>query len=149
MKTFLKRPCIWQILHVIHFICDRVCKHHESITTGSRKSPTSRLRFQFHPRLQAAALADRSVQRCMKSNTPIRCVRLEAALRRMVSVWHQSTARAIREQTDPMHSNRSRGTLMSYTDHSAQRRFKSNTPKVKVKVKEERIVGYRTHHKII
>ncbi len=26
-----------------------------------------------------------------------------------------------------MFSNRSRGTLMSYTDHSAQRRFKSNT----------------------
>ncbi len=29
-----------------------------------------------------------------------RCVRLEAALLRMVSVWYQSTARAIREQTD-------------------------------------------------
>ncbi len=27
-----------------------------------------------------------------------------------------------------MHSNRSCGTLMSYTDHSAQRRFKSNAP---------------------
>ncbi len=27
-----------------------------------------------------------------------------------------------------MHSNRSRGTLMSYTDHSAQRHFKLNTP---------------------
>ncbi len=41
----------------IHFICDRVCKHRESITTGSRKSPTSRLRFQFRPRLQAPTLA--------------------------------------------------------------------------------------------
>ncbi len=29
-----------------------------------------------------------------------------------------------------MLSNHSRGTLMSYTDHSAQRRFKSNTPLV-------------------
>ncbi len=29
-----------------------------------------------------------------------------------------------------MLSNRSRVTLMSYTDHSAQRRFKSNTPSV-------------------
>ncbi len=29
-----------------------------------------------------------------------------------------------------MHSNRSRGTLMSYGDHSAQRRFKSNAPLV-------------------
>ncbi len=37
------------------------------------------------------------------SNTPPhdnRCVRLEAALRRMVSVWHQSTARAIRKHKD-------------------------------------------------
>ncbi len=47
----------------IHFICDRVCKHRESITTGSRKSPTSRLHFQFRPWLQAAT-------RYMKSNTP-------------------------------------------------------------------------------
>ncbi len=46
----------------------------------------------------------------------------------MVSVWHHSTARAIREQTDPMLSNGSRGTLMSYTDHSVQRRLKSNAP---------------------
>ncbi len=37
-------------------------------------------------------------------------------------------ARAIREQMDPMFSNSSRGTLMSYTDHSVQRRLKSNTP---------------------
>ncbi len=58
----------------------------------------------------------------------LRCVRLEAALRRMLSVWHQSTARAIREPTDPKLANRSRDTLMSYTEHSAQRRFKSNTP---------------------
>ncbi len=29
-----------------------------------------------------------------------------------------------------MFSNRSPGTLMSYTDHSAQRRFKSNAPLV-------------------
>ncbi len=36
-------------------------------------------------------------------------IRLEAALRRMITVWHQSTVRAIREQTDPMHSNHSRG----------------------------------------
>ncbi len=31
-----------------------------------------------------------------------------------------------------MHSNRSHGTLMSYGDHSAQRRFKSNAPNVLV-----------------
>ncbi len=30
-----------------------------------------------------------------------------------------------------MLSNYSRDTLMSYTDHSAQRRFKTNTPDVK------------------
>ncbi len=41
-----------------------------------------------------------------------------------------STARAIREQTDPMLSNGSRSTLMSYTDHSVQRRLKSNAPTV-------------------
>ncbi len=46
----------------------------------------------------------------------------------MVSVWRQSTARARREQVVPMHSNGSRGTLMSYADHSMQRRLKSNTP---------------------
>ncbi len=79
----------------------RVSKHHESITTGSRKSPTSRLRFQFRPRLQAATLGDRSVQRCMKSNTPVdwkkklhirvmclsvnRCVRLEARLQTTIN----------------------------------------------------------------
>ncbi len=49
---------------------------------------------------------------------------------RMITVRHQSTARAIRKQSDPMHSNRSRGTLMSYGDHSAQRHFKSNAPTV-------------------
>ncbi len=58
----------------------------------------------------------------------IRRVRLEAALSRMITLWHQSTARAIRKQSDPMHSNRSRGTLMSYGEHSAQRCFKSNAP---------------------
>ncbi len=45
----------------------------------------------------------------------IRCVRLEAAPSRMISVWHHSTARAIREQTDPMLSNHSRGTLIYWS----------------------------------
>ncbi len=35
------------------------------------------------------------------TKTTNRCVRLEAALRRMISVWHQSTTIAIREQMDP------------------------------------------------
>ncbi len=48
----------------------------------------------------------------------------------MVSVWHQSTARAIRKHRIRLLSYRSRGTLMSYTDHSAQRRLKSNAPNV-------------------
>ncbi len=39
-----------------------------------------------------------------------------------------NTARAIRKQSDPMHSNHSCGTLMSYGDHTAQRCFKSNAP---------------------
>ncbi len=47
---------------------------------------------------------------------------------RMVSVWHQSTARAIRKHRNHLLSYRSRGTLMSYTDHSAQHSFKSNVP---------------------
>ncbi len=46
----------------------------------------------------------------------------------MFSVWHQSTVRAIREQMVPMLSNGSRGTLMSYTDHSMQCRLKLNAP---------------------
>ncbi len=46
----------------------------------------------------------------------------------MISVWHQSTARVVRKQRIRLLSYGSRGTVMSYTDHSAQRRFKSNTP---------------------
>ncbi len=46
----------------------------------------------------------------------------------MVSVWHQSTARAIRKHRIRLLSYRSRGTVMSYTDHSVQRRLKSNAP---------------------
>ncbi len=46
----------------------------------------------------------------------------------MISVWHQSTAREIREQMVPVLSNGSRGSLMSYTDPSMQRRLKSNAP---------------------
>ncbi len=53
----------------------RVSKHRERITIGSRKCPTSQLRFQFRPQLQAATLSDSSVWRCMKSNTPHRIVR--------------------------------------------------------------------------
>ncbi len=48
----------------------------------------------------------------------------------MVSVWHQSTARAIRKHRIRLLSYLSRGTLMSYTDYSAQRRLKSNAPNV-------------------
>ncbi len=59
---------------------------------------------------------------------PIGHVRLEAALRRMITVWHQSTARVIRMHRIRLLSYRSRGTLMSYGDHSAQRCFKSNAP---------------------
>ncbi len=55
-------------------------------------------------------------------------VRLEAALRRKLTVWHQSTARVIRMHRIRLLSYRSRGTLMSYGDHSAQRCFKLNAP---------------------
>ncbi len=49
----------------------------------------------------------------------------------MVSVWNQSTTRAIRKHRNHLLSYRSRGALMSYTDHSVQRRLKSNAPNVK------------------
>ncbi len=57
-----------------------------------------------------------------------RRVWLETALSRMITSWHQSTARAIRMHRIRLLSYRSRGTLMSYGDHSAQRCFKSNAP---------------------
>ncbi len=43
----------------------------------------------------------------------------------MTSMYRKSDKRA-------MHSNRSRGTLMAYSDHSAQRCFKSNEPIISV-----------------
>ncbi len=49
-------------------------------------------------------------------------------------VWYVTSKyreRAIREQTDPMLSNGSRGILKSYADHSVLRRLKSQAPKVK------------------
>ncbi len=46
----------------------------------------------------------------------------------MVSVWHQSTARAIRKHRIHLLSYHSCGTLMSYTDHSVQCSLKSNAP---------------------
>ncbi len=49
----------------------------------------------------------------------------------MVTVLHQSTARAIQKHRIHLLSYRSRSTLMSYTDHSVQRLFKSNAPNVK------------------
>ncbi len=50
--------------------------------------------------------------------------------------WHcaEWSVYDIKVQREPysrlilMRLNRSRGTVMSYTDHSAQHRFKSNTP---------------------
>ncbi len=60
----------------------------------------------------------------IKLYSDCRCVRLEAALR-MTSKYRESRCIVIL-------SNRSRGTLMSYTDYSAQRRFKSKTPFVLV-----------------
>ncbi len=56
----------------------------------------------------------------------------------MISVLHQSTVRTIREQVVPMLSSGSRGTLMSYTDHSVQRRLKSNSPIGMIESKNER-----------
>ncbi len=52
-------------------------------------------------------------------------------LKRRCTEWSVHDIKVPREryeQIKPMLSNRSRGTLMSYTDHSVQRRFKSNTP---------------------
>ncbi len=46
----------------------------------------------------------------------------------MVSVWHQSTARANRKHRIHLLSYRSHGILMSYTDDSVQGRLNSNAP---------------------
>ncbi len=56
----------------------------------------------------------------------IRRVRLKAALHRMVSVRHQSTARVIR--ADETYDFEWLSRYSDDTDHSVQRRFKSNTP---------------------
>ncbi len=60
----------------------------------------------------------------------------------MVSVRHQSTARAIRKHRFHLLSYRSRGTLMSYTDHSVQRRLKSNTPHVRTQAEQSQSEGF-------
>ncbi len=69
----------------------------------------------------------------------------------MVGVWHQSTARTIRKPRIHLLSYRSRGTLMSYTDHSAQRRLKSNAPCESLTNNEQvtwiRCVWLRRHEK--
>ncbi len=70
-----------------------------------------------------------------------KAVRLEAALRRMLTVCHQSTARAIRMHRIRLLSYRSRGTLMSYSDHSAQRCFKSNAPSFSILCLDQGALG--------
>ncbi len=59
----------------------------------------------------------------------------------MVSVWRQSTVRAIRKHRIRLLSYRSRGILMSYTDYSAQRRLKSTI--VWIREKGRRCQGRR------
>ncbi len=56
----------------------------------------------------------------------------------MVSVRYQSTARAILKHRFHLLSYRSRCTLMSYTDHSVQCRFKSNALNVRTQAEQER-----------
>ncbi len=60
----------------------------------------------------------------MQIGMQLRCVRLEALLSRMPSMYHKND----KSRWILMHSNRSCDTLMSFIDHSAQRHFKSNTP---------------------
>ncbi len=59
-----------------------------------------------------------------------RCVRLEAALHRVISVRHQSTARVIREQMDPDAFESLSLYFDVISDHSVQCSFKTNTPNV-------------------
>ncbi len=42
----------------------------------------------------------------------------------------------------PMLSNGSRGTLMSYTDHSVRRRLESNTPHVRTQAEQSQSEGF-------
>ncbi len=52
---------------------------------------------------------------------------LEATIHKTNGIWHESTARALREQTAPYaFESLSRDTLNSYTDWSVQCRFKSS-----------------------
>ncbi len=61
MKTFLKRLCIWQILHVIHFICDK------SMQTPREHHYRKQKESDFTSLL---SIPPPSVRCCMKSNTP-------------------------------------------------------------------------------
>ncbi len=65
-------------------------------------------------------------RRVVSGSIVFRRVRLQAALRRMITVCHQSTVRVIR-----LLSYRSCSTLSLYSDHSAHRCFKSNLPIVR------------------
>ncbi len=62
MKTFLKRLSIWQILHVIHFICDK------SIQTAREHLYREQKEFNSAPEYKRLLS---SARRCMKSNTSI------------------------------------------------------------------------------
>ncbi len=69
------------------------------------------IRFVFKPTLISVPLSKTHSRSNLPDNfqeafsimwsTDNRCVRLEAAVRRMISVWHQNTARAIRKLKDP------------------------------------------------
>ncbi len=59
MKTFPKRLCIWQILHLFHFICDKIMqtpweRHYREQKVSDLTSP-----FLIPPQVQAATLASR------------------------------------------------------------------------------------------
>ena len=56
----LKHLCIiWQILHLFHFSCGKVCKHHVIGHYGNQKVSDFTSPFAAPARLHAATLADR------------------------------------------------------------------------------------------
>ncbi len=109
------------------------------LTLFTSKLKPSRSRRMHFIKGHLSPLHSRLAQESGMFRKPYKIVRFvwhEAAPSWMIIIWHHSTARAIREQTDPRLSNHSRSTLMSYTNHSAWRQFKSNKPNVNSTEKE-------------
>ena len=93
IKMSLKHLCILQILHLFHFSCGKVCKHHVSGHYGNQKVSDFTSPFAAPPRLHAGSRESLTSSRS----------RCRTHLLRSCAGW---VLRLL--------SNRSRGTLMAY-----------------------------------